>query len=259
MFSQSLQDTDLPKVSIVIPSRRVDGVNFESTLLGRCLRSIAKTTTYGNFEVVLIVDEMPGIEATQPLTDAFGDSIRIIHWTKPFNFSSKVNEGALHTSGEFLLFLNDDVEVISPDWIQAMVSCVNPEVGLVGAELFFSDGTVQHAGIYLEQGDPKHEKYLEPGDLAIETIASAQINSVWGVTAACALMSRETFFSVGGFSSLLPMNFNDVDLAFKIHSLGKTAVVTSGAKLYHYESQTRHSHVYYYERDVLGRRWGLRN
>ena len=174
-----------------------------------------------------------------------------------FNFSSKVNEGALQSSGEYLLFLNDDVEVISPEWIEAMVSAATPDVGLVGAELFFPDGSIQHAGIVLDGADPKHIKYGEPGNVMIESPSTAVITQDWGVTAACVLMEREIFFKVGGFSSLLPMNFNDVDLAFKIHTMGKTAVVTTGAKLYHHESQTRQPHVHYYERDVLQRRWGI--
>lgn len=255
----SMTQNSTPLVSVIIPSRELafSSVQGDNSFLGRCLTSVAEKTSYPNYEIVLVLDEKASKKALEHLDKIFTTKVTIVDWTMPFNFSSKINEGVLHSRGDYVLFLNDDTEVISHHWIEEMVSaCQEPEVGMVGAELFFEDGTVQHAGIYYAGGDPRHLNYGNRGN-PVE-IKPQQVTNweVSGATAACALMRKQDFFEVGGFTSLLPSNFNDVDLSMKLNFFGKKILVTNGARLFHFESKTRVSHVHYYERDVIERRWG---
>lgn len=254
-----MTQNNTPLVSVIIPSRElaVSSAQGDNSYLARCLASIAEMTSYPNYEIVLVLDKPASPEALQHLDKMFTAKVTIVDWTLPFNFSSKINEGVLHSRGEYVLFLNDDTEVISHHWIEEMVfACKEPEVGMVGAELFFEDGTIQHAGIYFADGDPRHLKYGQQGNPAELGTHQVETWKVEGATAACALMRKNDFIGVGGFTSLLPANFNDVDLSLKLAFVGKTILVTNGARLYHFESKTRVSHVHYYERDVIERRWG---
>jgi GT2 family glycosyltransferase len=254
-----MSQSSTPRVSVIIPSKELifaqNGV--KQSFLASCLVSIAEKTSYPNFEIVLVLDTAATEEALAELSGIFDNNVTVVNWPHPFNFSAKVNEGVLRARGELVLFLNDDTEVISRRWIEEMVAALqDPDVAMVGAELFFEDGTIQHAGIYFADGDPRHLNYGERGNPTELAPQDVQRWDVSGATAACALMAKSTFLEVGGFTTLLPANFNDVDLSLKLGFLGRKIVVTNGAKLYHYESKTRVSHVHYFERDVIERRWG---
>jgi len=169
-----------------------------------------------------------------------------------------MNVGCLRASGDRLVFLNDDVEVISDGWLEQLVAPLNePDVGLTGARLYFSDATVQHAGHAYAGGHYLHpyrdlprESYGPFGALIINREAS-------GVTAACAAMRRETFVEIGGFSEALPANFNDVDLCYKVRLAGQRIVYVASVELYHFESRTRERAVHDWERNLVRSRWGI--
>ena len=243
-------------VSIVIPSQGLLDGELNSSFLYRSILSIAELTTYTEYEIVLVLDLNYSVELIDEIKSILGDRLRILMWEKPFNFSQKMNYGVRHSSGEYVLLLNDDIQVISPNWIQAMLKhAAKPSVGMVGAMLYYEDDTIQHAGHAYFNGSPTHlglglpRGSRGPGDaLFVERLVS-------GVTAACALMRKSVFFKAGGFTPLLPGNFNDVDLCMKVGFLGFEIVWTPHAELYHFESKSRDARVRYFELDFINTRW----
>ena len=248
-----------PLVSIIIPTRgsycAVRG--DRRCLVVEAVRSIIEKSTYRNYEIVVVMDDVAGTDhIAEELAAIAGDVLRVVWWDRPFNFSSKVNFGAFHARGEFLLFLNDDVELISPGWLEALLSLAQrPNAGMVGAMLYFEDDTIQHAGHLYERGDAGHigkgSPRWTPGPLGSYMVE----REVSGVTAACSIMPRTAFERAGGFSILLPGNFNDVDLCLKVNELGYQIYWTPHAELYHYESKTRISRVSLYEVTTAWGRW----
>ena len=228
--------TPSPLVSIIIPTKD------HSELLERCVKSILNNSTYQNYEIIL-VDTGSVEEATKKLYAKFAQQpqIKLLNWGKPFNYSAVNNLAAGHAKGEQLLFLNNDTEVISSDWIEAMLEfALRNDVGAVGAKLLYPDATLQHAGVILGIGGVAghSHKYFPTnsfgyfGRLVIPQNLSA-------VTAACIMISRKVFEEAGGFDEGYALAFNDVDLCLKIRSLGKLIVWTPHAELYHYESKSR--------------------
>jgi len=247
-----------PLVSIVIPTRGSHGMvrGVSTCLVVEAVESILSRTTYDNYELVVVMDDVVDPEVVDALTSLAGEKLNLVWWRRPFSFSAKVNFGAFHAAGDYLLFLNDDTEVISPGWIEAMLALgQRPQAGLVGSMLYFEDNTIQHAGHIYEGGDAGHIGMFLPrgsegplGSFRIE-------REILGVTAACSLVSRSVFEQAGGFSLLLPGNFNDVDLCLKINLLGYTSYWTPHAELYHYESKSRDARVAQYEVDTANSRW----
>ncbi|MFT6534911.1 MAG: GT2 family glycosyltransferase [Alpinimonas sp.] len=250
-----------PLVSIVIPTRgihaNVDGVH--RSFLLEALASITEMSTYTNIEFVIVVDDVAEPGVLTELRRLTGEKLRLVTWDKPFNFSDKVNFGAVHASGEFLLILNDDVVVITPDWIERLLALAQlPGAGMAGAMLYFEDDTIQHAGHAYYRGEASHvgldQPRGDPGPLAGYRVE----REIAGVTAACALMPRAVFYEAGGLSGLLPGNFNDVDLCMKVTWLGYEIYWTPHAELYHFESKTRDATVMSFEVDVHWGRWANR-
>ena len=157
-----------------------------------------------------------------------------------------------------MILLNDDIEVITPDWIETMLSLVqDPDVGMVGCLLTFEDGTIQHAGhLYLSSSAIGHIGYGADGDHPGPVSALRMERECSGVTAACAIIRRSEYLALGGLSRHFPVNFNDVDFSLKLRSSGKRIVWTPFAKLYHFESKTRDVGVGPAEIDGVRRRWG---
>jgi glycosyltransferase involved in cell wall biosynthesis len=250
-----------PLVSIVIPTRAL----FEDSSVGRrsflleAVRSITQHSTYRNLEFVIVVDKVAEPEIIAELHRLLPDALVLVEWDKPFNFSDKVNLGAVHATGDHFLILNDDVEVISPGWIEAMLSLgQRPLAGMVGAMLYYEDDTIQHAGHAYYRGEASHVGLDMPRGSAGPLCGFAVEREIAGVTAACALMPRDVYFEAGGFSGLLPGNFNDVDLCMKVTSLGYEIFWTPHAELYHFESKTRDATVHAFEVDRAWGRWGNR-
>lgn len=252
---------DSPLVSIVIPSQglwaKVQGKKH--SLLLNAVKSIHEKSTYTNLEYVVVVDEGADADLIRELQTLLGDRLRIVRWEHPFNFSQKMNLGVVKSHGEYVVLLNDDVEVISPDWIESMLALAQrPNAGLVGSMLYFEDETIQHAGHAYYQGSPTHIAIGLPRGSAGPMNGLLVERELSGVTAACSMMSREVFMRAGGFTSLLPGGFNDVDLCMKVGMLGYDIYWTPFAELYHFESKTRDAQVHFWELDIINHRWGHR-
>ncbi len=215
-----------PTVTIIVPTRdRVD-------LLRRCIDSI-RTCTYRQFEL-LVVDNGSAEAETLDYLASFGG--RVLHDAGDFNFSRLVNLGAREARSDFILFLNNDTEVISKDWLEAMVEHgQRPEVAAVGARLLYPDGRSQHEGVIIGlAGGPAenvdHEGYFSLGEA---------VRNFSAVTAACMLTRRTTFWELGGFDEQLPVAFNDVDFCLRAREKGYLIVYTPYALLTHHESASR--------------------
>jgi glycosyltransferase involved in cell wall biosynthesis len=222
-----------PLVSIVIPSRGsaalIDG-RFRTLVTG-AVRSIVERSTYTNFEVVAVLDRSTPPAVVVDLQALLGDRFTLVWYDRPFNFSDKVNVGVLAASGSYVVLLNDDTEVISPDWIEALLApALEPDVGMVGAA----------------HNDPGHL-----GALLVQRECS-------GVTGACCLIPRDLYLELGGFTLALPGNFNDVDFSMKVTAAGRRIVWSPHAQLFHYESKTRVNTVQAWEYEMMFRRWSAR-
>lgn len=246
-----------PLVSIVIPTRGLLDYSVDKSYLVQAIESIVSSSSYNNYEVVVVIDSGYNPFVVTRLKELLGNKLELVEWTKPFNFSQKMNLGVLHSQGEFVLLLNDDVKVISANWIESMLAIAQQDgIGMVGAMLYYEDDSIQHAGHAYLEGSPTHIGLGYSRRDSGPRGAFNLVREVSGVTAACALLKKEIFKEAGGFTPLLPGNFNDVDLCLKIGSLGYSIIWTPKAELYHYESKTRDAHVHYFELDIIERRWG---
>jgi O-antigen biosynthesis protein len=251
--------TEHPKVSIVIPTAgTVREVRYEQlVLVEHCVASIVEKSTYENYEIVVVYDTGIDPAILTRLRELGGSRLRLVEFDEPFNFSKKINRGAVHSDGEMLLLLNDDMEVITADWIERLVMYAGlPGVGAVGARLRWEDGRLQHVGIVFENfGFPGHpyRGFAPDWNGYSNTVLVAQ--NFLAVTAACMMTPREDFERVGGFSATFPMNYNDVDYCLKLVSAGRRVVYDPDTELYHFESSSRSTEVEDWEKDQLRGRW----
>lgn len=226
-----------PLVSIIIPTR--DSVKVLKT----CVSSILKKTSYKHFELIIVDNQSTEPEAIRYLAELGRDTrVRIVPYDAPFNYSAINNFAVRQAEGDVVCLCNNDLEVISPDWLTAMVRhAVRPEIGAVGAKLFYPDGRIQHGGVVLGlggvaghafQGSPKD--YVELwGRLILPQGISA-------VTAACLVIRKEIYTEVGGLDEEhLAVAFNDIDFCLKVREAGYRNLWTPLAKLYHHESYSR--------------------
>jgi GT2 family glycosyltransferase len=250
---------ETPRVSIVIPTGgTVREVRYEPiVLVEHCVRSIVEHSTYENYEIVVVVDGTVGGDVLARLVEIGGERLRIVPFEGPFNFSAKVNRGAVHADGEFLLLLNDDMEVVTPNWIERLVMYAGlPGVGAVGARLLWEDGRIQHAGIVFENaGFPGHiyRGFAREWNGYSNNVLVA--DNYLAVTGACLMTPREAFERVGGFSTTFPLNYNDADYCLKLVSANERIVYDPDTVLYHFESSSRSMDVEDWEKDQLRGRW----
>jgi O-antigen biosynthesis protein len=251
--------TEKPKVSIVIPTAgTVREVRYEPlVLVEHCVASILERSTYENFEIVVVYDTGIDPDVLGRLSALGGSRLRLVEFDEPFNFSKKINRGAVHSDGEMLLLLNDDMEVVTPDWIERLVMyAALPGVGAVGGRLIWEDGRLQHVGIVFENfGYPGHPYRGFAGDWNGYSNSVLVAQNFLAVTAACMMTPRDEFERVGGFSHTLPMNYNDVDYCLKLVSAGNRIVYDPDCVLYHFESSSRSTDVEDWEKDRLRGRW----
>ena len=220
------------KISVIIPTRD------KLPVLRACLNSIAGKTSYRNYEILIVNNNSREAETLQYLESA---PHRVLQFSEEFNFSRINNFAVRHASGKYLLFLNNDTEVISPEWMTSMLEWAQqPEIGAVGAKLIYPNQTIQHVGVVLGLGGVAgHPLTGEPKDTA-RYFGVGQMTRNWAaVTAACMMVRREAFEAIGGFDEELKVAFNDVDLCLQLLRRGLHNLVTPYAQLYHRESASR--------------------
>lgn len=227
----------MPKVSVIIPN--MDHAEDLET----CVRSIVDKTEYGNYEIVIVENnshERKTFSMYEKLSKNY-PQVRVLTWKDEFNYAAINNFAVRETDGEYLLFLNNDTEVISRGWMEEMLGiCQQPQVGIVGAKLYFPDHTIQHAGVIIGlSGIAGHLFLGEAGDDNGYMARAGITQNLSAVTAACMMTGREAFEAVGGFDEKLKVALNDVDYCLKVVKSGRMVVYTPHAELYHYESKSR--------------------
>ncbi|MCC8105433.1 MAG: glycosyltransferase family 2 protein [Clostridiales bacterium] len=231
--------TGEPLVSIIIPNKD------EKETLKTCLTSVFEKTTWKNFEIIIVENNSETKEIFDYYKEIDGrNGVHVVYWDREFNYSAINNFGIRHASGEYILCMNNDMEVISPDWMTELLGhCMRPGTGIAGARLYYPDDTIQHAGIVIGIGGVSgvagnilvglkrgHTGYMHRESLQQDLSA---------VTAACMMIRREAYDAVGGFEEKLAVAFNDVDFCLRVREAGYLVVYDPYAELYHYESKTR--------------------
>ena len=227
----------LPLVSLIIPTRDA------FSLVKQCIESIIKKTSYKNYEIILVDNN-----STDPISleyfKSLGslDNVRVIRDERDFNYSALNNNAVKFARGEIIGLINNDIEVINPDWLNEMVSiALQPGVGAVGAKLLYPNNTIQHGGVILGLGgvaEHSHKNFPRASDGYFGR--AGIISSFSAVTGACLLVRKTIFNQVGGLNEQdLAIAFNDVDFCLRVRELGYRNVWTPYAELYHHESATR--------------------
>lgn len=224
-----------PLISIIIPNKD------EKESLEACLKSIWEKTTYKNYEIIVVENNSTSDEIFQYYKEISQKGVRLLRWKKEFNYSAINNFGAAHAKGEFLLFLNNDVTVITPDWLTELAGlCQRKEVGAAGVKLLYPDNTIQHAGCVIGIGGIAGHMFVDmPANRTGYLHKASLLQDMSAVTAACMIMKKQVFDQVGGFTEELAVAFNDVDLCLKINKAGSLVVYDPYVQLYHMESKTR--------------------
>lgn len=225
-----------PLVSVIIPNKD------ETETLRSCIRSLKENTTYKNFEILIIENNSTTKEIFSYYKElSREENIRIFNWKKEFNYSAINNFGARKARGEYLLFLNNDIQVITPDWMEEMLGvCQREEVGAAGVKLIYPDNTIQHAGCVIGIGGIAGHMFVDmPAERSGYLHKASLLQDMSAVTAACMMIKRSVFQKVKGFTEELAVAFNDVDLCLKVRREGYLIVYDPYARLYHMESKTR--------------------
>jgi len=247
-----------PLVSIVIPTAgQIREVRFERVvLIVHCVRSIVENSTYENYEIVCVIDDHVQPAILQELRDIAGDRLRLVRFTEAFDFSAKINLGAVNSKGKHLLLLNDDIEITTPNWIERMVMYSERDgVGVVGGRLLWGDNRLQHVGVGFDDGLPGHTYRGFAGDYRGYANAVHIARNCLAVTGACMMTPADVFRDVGGLTKELPVNFNDIDYCLKVYAAGHRIVYDPDLVLYHFESSSRDPVVNAWEVEQLVDRW----
>lgn len=227
---------DSPLVSIIIPNKD------EKSSLKQCIDSILEKTTYSNYEIIVVENNSTCKEIFEYYNEIEkNEKIKVVMWKDEFNYSAINNYGVNNSNGEFIILLNNDTQIITPDWIEVMLGeCQREDVGIVGAKLLYPDNTVQHAGVIIGLGGIAGHAMVdiekdEPGYFAKALIQQ----DLSAVTAACLMVKRKVFDEVGGLEEKLKVAFNDVDFCLKVREKGYLIIFEPNVLLYHYESKSR--------------------
>ncbi|MBR3007085.1 MAG: glycosyltransferase, partial [Stomatobaculum sp.] len=224
-----------PLVSVIIPSKD------HPEMLGQCVRSIRELTGYKNYEI-LVVDNGSSPENEARIRELLTENgAGYIYRKEEFNFSRMCNRGAESARGEYLLFLNDDIKIIQPDWMDRMLGqAMQPHTGAVGAKLLYPDsGLIQHAGVSNTQDGPCHSFMMGREDFAYYYPYLKLNYNCLAVTGACLMVGRKKFEEAGRFDESYPVAYNDVKLCFSLFKAGYFQVVRNDTAAYHYESYSR--------------------
>ena len=230
-------------VSIIIPTKN------KQDYLTKCIESIADLSTYKNYEIILIdnnSDEKGFFKAVDKWKKQTKFKFKVISDEKPFNFARLMNVGRANAEGNYLILLNNDTEVITPDWIEGMMEhAQRPEVGVVGCKLLYEDDTIQHAGVIVGIAGVASHAFIGddrdgPGYFNYINL----LNNYSSLTAACIMMRTEVFDKAKGFSEEFVVEYNDVDFCLKVLEVGYRNLYVPHVELYHYESISRgHPHA----------------
>lgn len=226
-----------PLISVIIPNKdHTDDLEL-------CLFSMTRKSTYRNYEILIVEnnsEKEETFEYYKKLPDRYPKA-RVLTWEKEFNYSAINNFAAKEAKGEYLLFLNNDVEILTPDWMEEMLqNCQQEDVAAVGAKLYYPDDTIQHAGVVLGLGGIAghimcRASKEDPGYFG----RMISVQEISAVTAACMMVKKSDFDAVGGLDETFQVAFNDIDLCMKFRAAGKKIIFTPYAELYHYESKSR--------------------
>jgi GT2 family glycosyltransferase len=240
--------TNPPNISVIIPAKDAPD------LIARCLASIYELTTYPRFQVT-IVDNGTTDEAALAVMQRY--PVQRLEFREVFNFSRANNLGSKHAPDGFLVFLNNDTEVLTPDWLEHLLYYAEqPDVGAAGPLLVYDNRTVQHAGVALGmRGTADHVMRGFP--LGVDGYAGslACAREVSAVTAACMMMSKRRFNEVGGFNEYFATAYQDVDLCLRLRDCGLRIIYTPQSVLVHHESVSRKSYYDMVDRMFLLDRW----
>lgn len=226
-----------PLISILIPNK-----DHLADLM-KCIHSIEEKSDYRNYEYIVIENNSTEPETFQGYKKLEEENprVKVVYYEGEFNFSDINNFGAKYASGDYYLLLNNDTEIIAPDCLRQLLGpCQRPEVGIVGAQLYYEDDIIQHAGVVLGFGGIAGHAFIgeKRGDNGyFSRIICAQNYSA--VTAACMMVKASVYREVGGMSTDLRVAFNDIDFCMKVRAAGKLIVYNPRAELYHYESKSR--------------------
>lgn len=236
MFHTKFCWEEQPLISILIPNKD----HIED--LKKCMESIEQKSTYRNFEFVVIENNSTEEETFAYYKEiAKKENVQVVYYKGGFNFSKINNFGAKYAKGEYLLLLNNDTEIITPECLQELLGyCMREDVGIVGAKLCYDDDTIQHAGVVIGFGGMAGHAFIESSRFDtgyMGRIMCAQDYSA--VTAACMMTKKSVYNAVGGLTEELEVAFNDIDYCLKVRELGKLVVYNPYAELYHYESKSR--------------------
>lgn len=245
-------------VSVIIPTRGSHLESMSSSMVEACVKSTLGQDLDGlKLELILVVDndtEQSYVSRIKELIPA--DVIfKVIDFTPPFNFSKKCNLGFAESTGDIIVFLNDDTEWVDRQGLKELVgTALLNNVGVVGALLLYPDGFVQHAGLSMRPPDILHAyRYQKTFDAAFGDLVVA--HEVSGVTGACMALKREVVDDIEGWSEEFPNSFNDVDLCFKVRDKGYSIIQANKVRLLHHESKTRVAEVYTSDHQDLQKKW----
>ena len=199
-------------------------------------------STYRNYEIIIVENNSTGQEIFDYYKEIDGrDGIRVVYWKSGFNYSALNNFGFTFAKGDYILCLNNDVTVITPDWLERMIGqCQRKEVGIVGVKLYYPDDTIQHAGVIIGIGGVAGAMFVgmarERSGYLRKAILQQDLSAV---TAACMMVDRKAWEGAGGFNEDLAVAFNDIDFCLKVRREGYLVVYEPNVELYHYESKSR--------------------
>jgi len=236
-------------VSIIIPTCAARG------LIERCIDSLRNRSTYKNIEIIIVDNILDPQSRWKPWLIDHADVV--VEILEPFNWSRFNNYAAEEAAGDYLLFLNDDIEIIQPDWLEAMLEdAADPSVGIVGPQLLYPDGKVQHAGLVLSDlGRARHAfRFSNDDDPGYFGLALTRRNVI-GLTGACLLMRRDVFTDAGHFDEAHSIVNNDLDFCLKVHEQGLWNVFTPFAQLIHHELASRSELKDEHDRTAFNERW----
>jgi GT2 family glycosyltransferase len=242
-------------VSIIIPSKD------QAAVLANCLEGTLRRTKYPRLDVC-VVDTGSREPQTESLYETFRSdpAFSVIRLEPPFNFGRACNNGAAHVSGELLLFLNNDTEVLDPFWLSIMAGWFDlAGVGAVGAKLLYPDGRIQHGGVVVGMGGLASHlfQWMEEGTDSLFGTAE-RVRNVSAVTGACMLVSRAAFQAVGGFDEEFQLNYSDVDLCLRLRHAGFRIVYEPRARLIHHESLSHRRRIPRRDFELATERWAAR-